>query len=52
VKLLLEQGADIASKDSTSQTTLLRAAGSGHEAVVKLLLEQGADIASKDRWHR
>ncbi|KAM3149290.1 hypothetical protein ABEW05_010451 [Botrytis cinerea] len=50
VKLLLERGADIESKDSKyGQTPLLWAAENGHDTVVKLLLEKGADIESKDR---
>ena len=48
VKLLLERGADVESKDDAGQTSLSRAAWNGHEAVVKLLLERGADVESKD----
>ena len=49
MKLLLEKGADLESKDSEySQTPLSWAAEYGHEAVVKLLLEKGADLESKD----
>jgi ankyrin repeat protein len=43
VKLLLEKGADVESKNSIGQTPLLSAAWNGHEAVVKLLLEKGAE---------
>jgi ankyrin repeat protein len=46
VKLLVEKGTDIESKDNNGQTPLSRAAGSGHEAIVKLLLERGADVES------
>jgi ankyrin repeat protein len=46
VKLLVEKGADMESKDSNGQTPLSRAAGSGHEVLVKLLLEKGADVES------
>ncbi|TVY42671.1 Vegetative incompatibility protein HET-E-1, partial [Lachnellula cervina] len=42
VKLLLEKGAELESKDRDSQTPLFWAAKNGHEAVVKLLLEKGA----------
>ena len=42
VKLLLENGAELESKDKNGGTPLSWAAESGHEAVVKLLLEQGA----------
>ena len=48
VKLLLEKGADVESKSSSSRTPLSWAAENGHEAVVKLLLEKGADVESKD----
>ncbi|KAH8689310.1 hypothetical protein BGW36DRAFT_70072 [Talaromyces proteolyticus] len=49
VKLLLEKGADLESKDHEyGRTPLSRAAEGGHEAVVKLLLEKGADLESKD----
>ena len=44
MKLLLEKGADVESKDRYyGQTPLSWAAGNGHEAVVKLLLEKGAE---------
>ena len=50
MKLLLEKGADLESKDREySRTPLSWAAENGHEAVVKLLLEKGADLESKDR---
>ena len=41
MKLLLEKGADVESKDDDGQTPLSRAAiyGHSHEAVLKLLLE-------------
>ena len=48
MKLLLEKGADVESKDRYGRTPLSWAAGNGHEAVVKLLLEKGADVESKD----
>jgi ankyrin repeat protein len=51
VKLLLEKGAELESKDEDwGQTPLSWAAGSGHEAVVKLLLEKGAELESKDKY--
>ena len=43
VKLLLEIGADVESKDGVGWTPLSRAAHGGHKAVVKLLLEKGAE---------
>ena len=52
MKLLLEKGAELESKDTYyGQTPLSWAAEKGHEAVVKLLLEKGAELESKDtRW--
>jgi ankyrin repeat protein len=53
VKLLLEKGAELESKDSDfGMTPLLQAAMDGHEAVVKLLLEKGAELESKDKTGR
>ena len=48
MKLLLEKGAELESKDKDGRTPLSRAAENGHEAVVKLLLEKGAELESKD----
>jgi len=49
VRLLLDKGADIESKDSQySQTPLSWAARNGHEAVVKLLLDKGTNLEPKD----
>ena len=43
VKLLLEKGAELETKDDDNGwMPLSGAAGNGHEAVVKLLLEKGA----------
>ena len=51
VRLLLEKGADVESKEGRyGGTPLSCAAGNGHEAVVKLLLEKGADVESKGGW--
>ncbi|KAK4223637.1 ankyrin repeat-containing domain protein [Podospora fimiseda] len=50
VKLLLDKGADLESKDDRySQTPLSWAAKNGHEAIVKLLLDKGAGLESKDK---
>jgi ankyrin repeat protein len=47
VKLLLEKGADLESKDTKySQMPLSWAAEREHKAVVKLLLKKGADPES------
>ncbi|KAJ5627149.1 hypothetical protein N7528_004576 [Penicillium herquei] len=48
VKLLLENGATIDSKDAFQQTPLSFAAEEDHLDVVKLLLEKGADRDSRD----
>ena len=49
VKLLLEKGAEVNSKeDIYGQTPLSWAEKNGHKAVVKLLLEKGAEVDSKD----
>jgi ankyrin repeat protein/Cdc6-like AAA superfamily ATPase len=51
VRLLLENGADVESKDGSGRTPLSWAAENGHEAVVKLLLEKGAELEFKDHWY-
>jgi ankyrin repeat protein len=48
VKLLLEKGAELESKDKYGRTPLSYVAWNGHEAVVKLLLEKGAELGSTD----
>jgi ankyrin repeat protein len=48
VKLLLEKGAELESKDEYGRTPLSWAARNKHEAMVKLLLEKGAELESKD----
>jgi ankyrin repeat protein len=49
VKLLVEKGAELDSKDEDGQTPLLWAAFFGHEAVAKLLVEKGAELDSKNK---
>jgi ankyrin repeat protein len=49
---MLEQKADINSKDSYSETPLLNAVAYGHSAVVKLLLEWKADVDCQDQAGR
>ncbi|QMW26206.1 hypothetical protein G4B84_001451 [Aspergillus flavus NRRL3357] len=48
VKWLIENGAELESKDTQNLTPLSHAARTGHEAVCKLLLEGGAELESKD----
>jgi ankyrin repeat protein len=48
MKLLLEKGAKLETKDTNGQTPLSYAAGKGHKVVVKLLLEKGAELETKD----
>ena len=43
VKLLVEKGAEIESKDSYGRTPLWWAAEKGHKVVVKLLVEKDAE---------
>ncbi|RMZ48479.1 ankyrin repeat-containing protein [Aspergillus flavus] len=53
VTLLLENNADIESRDEEyGQTPLSWAAENGHEVVVRLLLENKADIESRDKYGR
>ena len=52
VKLLLDQGAELETKDESGRTSLSRAANRGHKAVVKLLLDQGAKLETKDESGR
>jgi ankyrin repeat protein len=52
VKLLLEEGVELETKDNNGLTPLSYAAAQGHEATVKLLLEKGAELDSKDKYGR
>ncbi|KAH8762780.1 ankyrin repeat-containing domain protein [Hyaloscypha finlandica] len=49
---LLENGAELESKDMNGQTSLSWAAKNGHYNVTWLLLEKGADLESKDKSRR
>ena len=51
VKLLLDQGAELETKDESGRTPLSHAAERGYEAVVKLLLDYGADVKAAD-WNK
>jgi ankyrin repeat protein len=44
VRLLLQYGADINSKDQRGQTALMNAAHAGQAELVRLLIENGADL--------
>ena len=44
VRLYLDSGADVHTRDNHNETMLSNAAEAGHEAVVRLLLERGADV--------
>ena len=50
MKLLLERGADVNTRDSTQErrTPLHRAAANGHVEAIKLLIEVGGDVFSFD----
>ena len=48
VKLLLDRGADIETRDDDGFTALMWASGNGAAAVVELLLDRGADIEAGD----
>lgn len=50
VRLLLQKGADLDSKDLYSRTPLSYAAANGCEAVVELLLGSGAEVESMDKY--
>ena len=50
MKLLLEEGAELETKDKYGRTPLLCAVENGHEAVVELLLEKGAELETKDSY--
>ncbi|KAI0536649.1 hypothetical protein GGR58DRAFT_380186 [Xylaria digitata] len=52
IRLLLNKGANIKSKDSSSRTALSWAAEKGHQEIVQLLIEKGADVDEKDSSSR
>ncbi|KAL6826712.1 ankyrin repeat-containing domain protein [Trichoderma sp. SZMC 28015] len=49
VRLLIESGADIESKDKEGFTPLMFAVESGHRTIVERLLTKGADTESEDK---
>jgi ankyrin repeat protein len=52
VKLLLEKGAELESRDNDSWMPLSLAAEKGYKTIAKLLLEKGAEPESKDNGGR
>lgn len=51
MKVLLEKGAELMSKNNEySRTPLWRAGGNGNEVVMKLLLGKSAELESKDNY--
>jgi Ankyrin repeats (3 copies) len=48
MKMLLDENANVESKDNYAWTPLSWAAKNGHKMVVKMLLENNADVGSKD----
>jgi ankyrin repeat protein len=51
VKLLLEKGAKLKSKDEEyDRTPLLLAVASGHETIIKLLLKRGVKLKFKEEY--
>lgn len=49
IRLLLDERANIAFRDSNGDTALLRAARLGYTSIIQLLLTNGADIEARDR---
>ena len=52
VRMLLELGADVQSKNDLGETALFPAAERGYCRVIKLLLEYGADIQARNNFGR
>lgn len=52
VKLLLDKGVDIETKDTRGRTTLFLAAWNKELAMVELLLERGAEVQFQDKHGR
>lgn len=52
VKLFIEKGIPVNTRDKDQQTALIRAASSGDPDLVRFLCERGADVNVSDRWDR
>ena len=52
MRLLIEQGSDVAAKDESLSTPLHLASFSGFLNIVQLLIEHGADVTSRDDGRR
>ena len=50
VQRLLQNGAEVESKNKWGRTPLSIAMSHGQKAVVELLLQEGAEVESKDKW--
>jgi len=51
VKLLLNGGADVNTKDDSKTTVLMNAVGKGRLEITNLLLDKGADVNASDNSH-
>ena len=51
VELLIANGTDVNSRDSTSKSSLHDAALEGHKEIVELLIIKGADLNAKSRYY-
>ena len=52
MQLLIEQGADVTTKDKSFSTPLHLASSFGTTEIVRLLIERGADITAEDERRR
>ena len=48
VPLLLDEGADVNTKDNDGQTAIMWASASGYTDIMKMLSGKGADVNAKD----
>ncbi len=52
VKHLLDEGADVNTRDDDGQTALMKASKEGHVEIVKLFVNKGANVNSEDNYRR